>query len=479
MLHRWRFFQSLITSLQNLGLPVSCSSHGPFPISFGNQLLQPLGLSLRQHVGLPALLDGRYVVHDSSKEHFFALKVVEGTLTKLDGDMMQDLSLSDGRQMLEDPVFTFFQVQQLTKVPFHLPPATGGAGGVCKKPSANTEDPVTHFACPLEQCTHKDCKGNLITTKDVEATLYGMNGPTTVLHVQKQCSSRSCRTCFGYNYRWEQGKKINVLCVDDLKDNVLFVNAKKGFTLPYLHYHLELLFRGHLSSHAIDHAYKTVFTNDDAHMLDHFRELHYNGIFYYLVMQELKPLDLHLHIVIEDELPDKHVELYEALCLSSHFPPSNRSKVTTTLVGDGCLRLKVKCEHAPDKRAGRSRKSPITVGKKSNGWFMVCDPKSGRILGLQVMHEPENNQHVIQMLQSTVWLYPHLDCFVYDRACSLQPSASKVPDLERIQHYVVDKFHAHGHSAKCLCNPRVLSTYLSVFHVCTASHSSFGFNSLG
>ena len=366
----------------------------------------------------------------------------------------------------------------LSKVPFHLPPATGGAGGVCKKPSANTEGPVTHFACPLEQCTHKDCKGNLITTKDVEATLYGMNGPTTVLHVQKQCSSRSCRTCFGYNYRWEQGKKINVLCVDDLKDNVLFVNAKKGFTLPYLHYHLELLFRGHLSSHAIDHAYKTVFTNDDAHMLDHFRELHYNGIFYYLVMQELKPLDLHLHIVIEDELPDKHVELYEALCLSSHFPPSNRSKVTT-LVGDGCLRLKVKCEHAPDKRAGRSRKSPITVGKKSNGWFMVCDPKSGRILGLQVMHEPENNQHVIQMLQSTVWLYPHLDCFVYDRACSLQPSASKVPDLERIQHYVVDKFHAHGHSAKCLCNPRVLSTYLSVFHVCTASHSSFGFNSLG
>ena len=99
--------------------------------------------------GAADLLDGRVLVHDSSKEHFFALKVVEGTLTKLDGDMMQDLSLSDGRQMLEDPVFTFFQAQQLTKVPFHLPPATGGAGGVCKKPSANTEDPVTHFALPF------------------------------------------------------------------------------------------------------------------------------------------------------------------------------------------------------------------------------------------------------------------------------------------------------------------------------------------
>ena len=143
----------------------------------------------------------------------------------------------------------------------------------------------------------------------------------------------------------------------------------------------------------------------------------------------------------------------------SELSPSNRSRVTT-LVGDGCLRLKVKCEHAPDKHAGRNCKSPITVGKKSNGWFMVCDPKSGRILGLQVIHEPENNQHVIQMLQTMVWLYPHLDCFVYGRACSLQPSASKVPDLQRIQRYVVDKFHAHGHSAKCLCNPRVLSTCL-------------------
>ena len=276
--------------------------------------------------------------HDSSKEDFFALKVVEGTLTKLDGDIAQNLSLSDGRQMLQDPVFTFFQVQQLTRVPFHLLQLVALVVCVCKKPSANTEDPVARFACPLEQCTHKDCKGSLITTKDVEATLYGMNGPTTVLHAQKQCSSRSCCTCFGYNYRWEQGKKINVLCVDDLKDNALFDNAKKGFTLPYLQSFLELLFRGHLSSHAVDHAYKTVFTDDAAHILDHFRELHYDGIFYYLVMQELKPLDLHMHIVIEDELPDKHLELYEAFCLSSHFPPSHRSKVTT-LVGDGCLRL--------------------------------------------------------------------------------------------------------------------------------------------
>ena len=36
-----------------------------------------------------------------------------------------------------------------------------------------------------------------------------------------------------------------------------------------------------------------------------------------------------------------------------------------------------------------------SVRKTSNGWFMVCDPKSRRTFGLQVMHEPESNQHVI------------------------------------------------------------------------------------
>lgn len=165
-----------------------------------------------------------------------------------------------------------------------------------------------------------------------------------------------------------------------------------------------------------------------------------------------------MHIVIEDELPDKHLELYEALCLSSHFPPSNRSR-NTTLVGDGCLRLKVKCEHAPDKRAGRNRKSPITVGKKSNGWFMVCDPKSGRILGLQGMREPDNNQHVIQMLQSMVWLNPHLDCFVYDRACSaticIEGSRSATDSA-----LCSGQVSCAWSFSQCLCNPRVLSTCL-------------------
>ena len=38
----------LIASLQNLGLPISCPSHGPFSISFGNTLLLPLGVAAVQ-----------------------------------------------------------------------------------------------------------------------------------------------------------------------------------------------------------------------------------------------------------------------------------------------------------------------------------------------------------------------------------------------------------------------------------------------
>ena len=61
------------------------------------------------------------------------------------------------------------------------------------------------------------------------------------------------------------------------------------------------------------------------------------------------------------------------------------------------------------------------------------------------------------MLQSMVWSYPRLDSFVYDRACSLQPSASKAPDLQRIERYVVGKLHAWSFSqmfvqSACLVN---------------------------
>ncbi|CAK9079546.1 Uncharacterized protein SCF082_LOCUS38048 [Durusdinium trenchii] len=81
---------------------------------------------------------------------------------------------------------------------------------------------------------------------------------------------------------------------------------------------------------------------------------------------------------------------------------------------------------------------------------MICDPRSGRILNIAVMHEPEQNEDPIHMLQSMLWLYPKADCFVYDRACSLKPSAEVTPGLKQIQYYIVDKFHAYRHGTQCV-----------------------------
>ena len=71
----------------------------------------------------------------------------------------------------------------------------------------------------------------------------------------------------GYNYRWEHGQKVNTVCLEDLTDDVLFINSKKAFSIKYLKYHEELFFRGHLSSAAVSHAYRTVHEDAEAHIL--------------------------------------------------------------------------------------------------------------------------------------------------------------------------------------------------------------------
>ena len=94
---------------------------------------------------------------------------------------------------------------------------------------------------------------------------------------------------------------------------------------------------------------------------------------------------------------------------------------------------------------------------------MCCDPTSGRIVFLMVMHEPECNEYVTKSLDSILWLYPKCTCFVYDRACSFAKCARTNESLEQIQDYIIDWFHAYGHSKDCVYNPRTLtqSNYLS------------------
>ena len=384
----------LLVSLQRLGLPVMCEADGPFSVSFGNMLLQPFGVQLCHHT-LPFLPDGKYIVHDAVNMHFFALQTREGFTVKKDGDF----------------------------------DSIGGSS------------PQT-YTCPLDKCICEGCSGSLIYHLSVDAVLYDLNGPVAIVHEQKNCTSRSCRASYGYNYRWENGDKVNVLGMDDFQDNILFVNSKKAFSLKYLQYHEELLFRGHLSSAAVSCAYHTVYADSEEHIVYNFDKLHASALFYYMAIREFQVLGLHKNIVIDQEIKDAHLDMYDSFCHSSVFPPAGRHLMKTVVL-DGNQKVKMHCDVAPMKRAGRPRKSEHTTGQYHNGWMLGCDPKSGRIISLQVMHEPENNDVACLTVEKVLWLYPKLDCIVYDRACAFKPFATSKENLNQIDFYIVDGFHAH------------------------------------
>ena len=98
---------------------------------------------------------------------------------------------------------------------------------------------------------------------------------------------RTCRAVYGYNYVWSNGKKINAVCIEDLKDQVLFVSSKCGFTMDYLKYQEELQFRGHVATRAVAHAYNSVFREDVSVVPGWFRQLHEHALFYKVALQEL------------------------------------------------------------------------------------------------------------------------------------------------------------------------------------------------
>ena len=95
------------------------------------------------------------------------------------------------------------------------------------------------------------------------------------------------------------------LRIEDLKDQVLFVNSKCGFTMDYLKYHEELYFRGHVATRAVAHAYNSVFGEDMSVVPGWFRRLHEHALFYKEALQELEECGLHLQIELENEVSDE------------------------------------------------------------------------------------------------------------------------------------------------------------------------------
>ena len=99
-----------------------------------------------------------------------------------------------------------------------------------------------------------------------------------------------------------------MLSLSELDEDVLFINAKKAFSIKYLQYHEELVFRGHLSSRAVSHAYRLVHADSDSDIVQDFHKYHTTAMFYHMAVRELEPLKLHMEIVLDDELKDHHLE---------------------------------------------------------------------------------------------------------------------------------------------------------------------------
>lgn len=313
--------------------------------------------------------------------------------------------------------------------------------------------PALELRTPLHKCV---CGGALVKHKVVDALKYGFAPPEPVYHKSMRCNRKDCRLIHGHNFMWVGGDKQISVNLDDLSDNVLFVNNKVCFDIQFLQYHSVLQFRGFESYRCATYAQEVVFGVD--HTASRFRKHLANALVLYVAMKELAALDLVLDLKLsgEDEmsvtLTHSMVEKYSAYLHDVIFPGSTPSDVREIAM-DGHEKVLMRCEHAP-KRGGR----PRSVGqplKFTNGWFMLVNPKDSRILGVTPQLNPENNATKLAILRRTIGHYPRVNCLIHDRICSFVGEAGKHKELSGVKYFCVDMWHGAKHSDACKCNPHV------------------------
>lgn len=293
----------------------------------------------------------------------------------------------------------------------------------------------------------------------MESTIIDLVGIYHARVQPKRCQN-GCQTQFGPNFYWKEGSKINTHgSADFLDKGVLFVSNNRGFTLRYLKYHAALLFRGGISAAAVHWCFENTFRHECDNMEGYakdivcdFRKLHASAIMYFLTVQELEPLGRHLNIVIGEELTEASLDAYDRYLHKWVFPPSNPHLIKE-LCGDGHEKVLTKCSGAPMKRAGRPR-TVHRVKSYTNGWFMLICPADGRIVGVNQMLHPENNNIVTETLTKILPEYPKADCFIYDRNCAYERSARANPLLKQLKYFAVDKWHGSHHTSACPCRPQ-------------------------
>ena len=135
----------------------------------------------------------------------------------------------------------------------------------------------------------------------ISAVSFDLIGRNEVVVETKRCPQ--CKMIYGPNFRNRDGQLINTTKISDMAlDEVLFINMKVGFTIRFLKYHAYLFFRCCSTGRGVHFAYEQTFFDNLADetppLHTKFRELYYDGLFYYMVGLEWEVLGKHTSIVI-------------------------------------------------------------------------------------------------------------------------------------------------------------------------------------
>ena len=276
--------------------------------------------------------------------------------------------------------------------------------------------------------------------------------------ITKRCSyTRKCGVSYTPNYRWKGDAKRNTMTVSKHPFNIIFISSKVAFTMRMLDMFANLLFRAGTSWSAAAFAYRRTH-GSVAHMQirSTFRILLSTAVVYYLAAREMEEINRQHDLNVEGDIPASLVQEYGKHLHDKVLVPDEASAVKE-IVGDGNAKISMPCGYATGKRVGRPRKGArSTTRTRSHGWFMLVEPRMMRIVGIQPMMSPENNEVKVKALKTIMPHYKNLDCFIHDRNCSFESFARSHAFLKQIRFYPIDRFHSVTHKKGCKNNPRTI-----------------------
>ena len=215
--------------LRWFGFPVEFDMDGPFSVLQLNDMIRKFQVQIVPVMSKNVFKDGMYLCR-----YFTGGRSLQGYVRRFDNESEYVCSMSYLQTLANDSSTTLFRLVPQRKsscigfVIFRVVPAK-----VFSRPAAREQRKVPTCAC--QTWVIPGCQSSLIEKTDwqLEAICYTLSGQVDVIRQSKQCTARNCRATYGYNFRWEEGKKINVLSIKDFADGILFVNAKRGFPLQY------------------------------------------------------------------------------------------------------------------------------------------------------------------------------------------------------------------------------------------------------